>query len=238
MANNGYPHSPDDPRINSQYERLTANNRKSADAAGTDVKEQKHGFPGSTGGKPSNLMKGDLMTWTQMLESLTMIAESIEDHESDVMEDQIDAPAAVNPVDTPEEPSGGDDELMAQLNKIFTPVLVMQGFENDVSDQINSAMSEASVLTEKNLIKFDDQTRMAQLISVCALLIARQKNSPKYQMYAKAHAIRNQMKLDIQKEEYDAAKALAQKYLVNVSTTNNSSVARNAANDLLPETQH
>jgi hypothetical protein len=91
---------------------------------------------------------------------------------------------------------------------------------------------------EKNIIKFDDETRMAQLIAVCALLIARKKNSEKYQTYQKAATIKNKMKLEIQKDEYDAAKTLAQKYLVNVSTTNNSSVARDAANKLLPETQH
>ena len=45
------------------------------------------------------------------------------------------------------------------------------------------------------------------------------------------------MKLEIQKDEYDEAKELAQKYLVNVATSNNSSVARNAAQSLLPQTQ-
>ena len=57
-------------------------------------------------------------------------------------------------------------------------------------------------------------------------------------MYRKAAEVRNNMKLNIQKQEYEAAKALAQKFLVKVSTTNNSSVARQAANELLPETQH
>jgi len=57
-------------------------------------------------------------------------------------------------------------------------------------------------------------------------------------MFKKASEIRNNMKLQIQKNEYAAAQALAQKFLVKVSTTNNSSVARNAANDLLPETNH
>lgn len=131
-----------------------------------------------------------------------------------------------------------EKELLDQLNQIFTPILVMQKYEGDMSDKIQETLSEASVLTEQNIIKFDDATRMAQLISTCALLIARQKNSEKYQMYQKAATIRNKMKLDIQKEEYNAAKELAQKFLVKVSTTNNSSVARDAATDLLPETQH
>jgi len=91
---------------------------------------------------------------------------------------------------------------------------------------------------ERNIISFDNKTRMAQLISVCALLIARQKDTEKYQMYKKAAVIKNKMKLEIQKDHYDEAQALAQKFLVKVATTNNSSVARDAANDLLPETQH
>lgn len=137
------------------------------------------------------------------------------------------------------EPSnGGESELLNSLNQIFTPILVMQGFEGNVADKIQEAFSEASVLLERNVIQFDNATRMAQLISVCALLIARQKNTEKYQMYEKAIKISKSMKLDIQKEEYEAAKVLAQKYLVKISTTNNSSVARQAANELLPETQH
>jgi hypothetical protein len=79
---------------------------------------------------------------------------------------------------------------------------------------------------------------MAQLISVCSLLIARQKNTKEYQMYKKAADIKNNMKLEIQKREYSAASDLAQKFLVKVSTTNNSSIARKSASDLLPETQH
>ena len=134
--------------------------------------------------------------------------------------------------------SDNNKDLLEELNQIFTPILVMQSLEGNMADKINEAFSEASVLMEKNIIKFDDETRMAQLISICALLIARKKNSEKYQAYQKAATIKNKMKIEIQKDEYDEAKALAQKYLVNVSTTNNSSVARDAANNLLPETQH
>ena len=96
----------------------------------------------------------------------------------------------------------------------------------------------ASVLTEQNIISFDNATRMAQLISKCAILLQQQKNTEQYRMYAKAAAIRNKMKLEMQKTEYDNAKALAQKYLVMVSTKNSSPIARDAANALLPETQH
>ena len=176
----------------------------------------------------------DVMTWSQMLESIDEITTSINNQPDNIEDTPIEGNLA-NEMPTSEV---DEEDLLNQLNTIFTPILVMQKFEGDVSDKIQDALSEAAVLTEKNIIKFDDATRMAQLISTCALLIARQKKSEKYQMYEKAAKLKNQMKLDIQKEEYDAAKSLAQKFLVKVSTTNNSPVARDAANDLLPETQH
>ena len=170
----------------------------------------------------------------KILESMEQIATTICEMQEnpDIMDSEM-----------PSEPTGGtgggDEDLLNSLNQIFTPILVMQGFEGDVSSKIQEAFSEAtSVLLEKNIIQFDNSTKMAQLISVCALLIAQQKNTQEYQMYRKAAEVRNNMKLNIQKQEYEAAKALAQKFLVKVSTTNNSSVARQAANELLPETQH
>lgn len=202
---------------------------KCADCSGDDVKNIKHGSKCKCG--HSGLSKGDKMNYSKMLESMNTIMEGIEEDSTDIKTDSI-------PENISEKNDNNDDELLKELNQIFTPILVMQGIEGDMSDKINEAFSEASVLMEKNIIKFDDETRMAQLISICALLIARKKNSEKYQMYQKAATIKNQMKIEIQKDEYDAAKALAQKYLVNVSTTNNSSVARDAANDLLPQTQH
>ncbi len=135
-----------------------------------------------------------------------------------------------NPMET------ADVELLDALNQIFTPILVMQGFEGDVIEKIHESCSEANVLMERNIISFDNNSRMAQLLSVCALLIARQKNSPKYQMYKKAMEIAKSTKLEIQKTEYAAAQALAQKFLVKVSTTNGSTVARKSAQDLLPMT--
>ena len=41
-------------------------------------------------------------------------------------------------------------------------------------------------------------------------------------------------KLEIQKEENAAARALAQRFLIKVSTTNGSTVARQAAKELMP----
>lgn len=149
-----------------------------------------------------------------------------------------------NITDTPIGPASAfidadvEKELLATLNQVFTPILVMQGVEGDLSDKIQEAFSEASILTERNIIRFDDESRMAQLISVCALLLSRQKKTDKFQTWQDAIKVQKAMKLEIQKDEYAAAKALAQKFLVAVSTTNNSSVARTSAQDLLPQTQH
>lgn len=178
----------------------------------------------------------------KILESMEQAAIAICEMQDnpDIMDSQIednDEPIDMGN-DVPVEAGGSEDDLLNSLNQIFTPILVMQGFEGDVTKQIQEAFSEASVLLENNIIQFDNSTKMAQLISVCALLIARQKNTDQYQTYKKAAEVRKAMKLDIQKSEYIAAQALAQKFLVKVSTTNNSSVARQAANELLPETQH
>ena len=131
-----------------------------------------------------------------------------------------------------------DKELLEELNKLFTPILVMQGYESEIADKVTADISESTVLTEMNMIKFDDPTRMAQLISVCAKLIHKKRNTPEWQLFKKAAAMKTKASLEMQKTSYDEAKTLAQKYLVMVSTTNNSSTARNAANDLLPQTQH
>lgn len=223
-------HGIDDDKMNSHFQKLQNIYKKSMDSSGKDVQQIAHNGV-TSGTHPTGPMKGNLMNWTQMLESMEDIDANIDEMNEN--------PNIVNePVMEPSREVPNEDELLEELNKLFTPILVMQGFEGDMADQINEAFSEASVLTEKNVIKFDNKTRMAQLISVCALMIARQKNTEKYQMYKKAAIIKKKMKLDIQKEEYDAAQALAQKFLVKVSTTNNSSVARDEANKLLPETQH
>lgn len=226
-----YNRAVDEDKMNSHFNKLLSQYKKTIDSDGEDVKDIAHNAP-TSGTNPTGPMKGNLMTWTQMLESMDAVDTSIDElnENPDVMEEPITNP----------EPSigGNEDDLLNELNQIFTPILVMQGFEGNIADRINEAFSEASVLMERNIISFDNKTRMAQLISVCALLIARQKNSEKYQMYKKAAVIKNKMKLDIQKEEYEAAQSLAQKFLVKVATTNNSSVARDAANALLPETQH
>lgn len=212
--------------MNSRYQRILAANKGSAQASGKDVQDQPHrGIP--NGQHPVGPMRGDLMTWTSMLESLTAIYEGLDG----ICEDPGQCAA---------DPNAGYDkaEVLQQLSDLFTPILVTQGFESEIADKMKSEYESAGELTERNIVQFDDETRMAQLIATCALLIQRAKNTEKYQSYEKAAMIRNQLKLDMQREEYDAAKALAQEFLVKVATTNNSSVARQAANDLLPATQH
>jgi hypothetical protein len=53
-------------------------------------------------------------------------------------------------------------------------------------------------------------------------------------MFKEAAKTRNRMKLEMQKSEFEAARALATRYLVHVSTSSNSSVARKAAQNMLP----
>lgn len=216
----------DEGKINGHYQKLLAGNKKSSEASGHDVQDQPHGGVHS-GQHPVGPMKGDLMTWTTMLESLTMILEGMDS----ICED---------PMQCNSDPAAGYDkaEILKQLGELFTPILVTQGFESEIADKMKAEYESAGELTERNIVQFDDDTRMAQLIATCALLIQRAKNTEKYQSYEKAAMIRNQLKLDMQKEEYDTAKALAQEFLVQVATTNNSSVARQAASDLLPATQH
>lgn len=225
----------DESKLDNKYQSILSNNKKSSNASGSDVKDIPHNNP-TDGKNTEGPMEGNLMTFTKMLESLEYIIEMLSDpQEEDISEMPVEDPTAVHQtVLSPED----ETELMDKLNQIFTPILVMQGFEGNISDHIQEAFSEASVLMERNIISFDDKTRMAQLISTCALLISQKKNTEKFRMYAQAAELRNKMKIEIQKDEYDEAKALAQKFLVKVSTTNNSSYARDAATDLLPQTQH
>lgn len=231
MTFNNDNYGTDESNLDNHYQGLLNDTRKSMDSSGSDVKDNPHQNNGTAGKNPTGFMSGPLMNWTQILESLDNITSSIENQESDVLNQQVSDQEVENIEDS-------EKRLLDKLNQIFTPILIMQGFENDVPQKIQEAMEQGSVLTERNIIQFDDATRMAQLISTCAILLQQEKNTEKYQAYQKAARIRNQMKLDMQKEEYDNAKALAQKYLVMVATSNNSSVARSAANNLLPETQH
>lgn len=168
----------------------------------------------------------DMMDFTTILEAMDEI----------LSQTQFSKPS--ENIGSTEVDSTDNSDLLDKLDRIFTPVLVMQKMEQSIADESNKELADSGTLTEKTMISFDDPDRMAQLQSVCALLIAQKKNTENWQLYKKAAAVKNQSKLNIQKEEYEAAKNLAQKYLIKVSTTNNSAVARDAAKELLPQTQH
>jgi hypothetical protein len=229
----------DEDKMNNHKVRLLSNYKK--DVPTTKLDSIGNSSPPNAGHKTDGFFASSMMKFTELLESLENVASEVQELTGD------NAPIEETPIegssmdDTTSSVGLGEvntDELLNQLNQIFTPILVMHGVEGDIKEQVQEACSDDNVLLERNIISFDDSTRMAQLISVCALLIARQKNTKEYQMYKKAAEIKNNMKLDIQKREYSAANDLAQKFLVKVSTTNNSSIARKTATDLLPETQH
>jgi len=157
----------------------------------------------------------------------------------EALDNALDNISADDPMETIIDSNGKDvdeDALLKELNTLFTPVLIMQSYEKDISAKSNADIAESGILTERNVINFDDESRMAQLIAVCSKLIARQKNTPAWQAFEKAAKVKKEAALKIQSEENDEAKTLAQKYLVMVSTTNLNSVARDAAQDLLPQT--
>lgn len=128
--------------------------------------------------------------------------------------------------------SVGDDKLLDELNKIFFPVMVAQGLEESVKDQIQEACAEENVLLEHNIIKFDSDTKRAQLIALCALLISRQSNSPDYQAFKQASQVRKTMKLKIQNDNQAAAQALADRYLSRVKTTSSNPAVKQIATDM------
>ncbi len=215
----------DENKINQHYSDLLKQQINSADAAGEDVKEIPHNKP-AEGSNKCSMFDGSMMNFTKIMEAFELI-ESFISADTDAMELMVE--------------DGGEydeKEVLEELDKIFTPVLVMQNFEKEIADKAQSEMESAKVLTERTVIQFDDESRMAQLIAVCSKLIAKAKNSKAWQMFKQAAELKKKAGLELQKDEYDAAAALAQKYLVNVSSSNPSSVARNAALELLPQTRH
>lgn len=124
------------------------------------------------------------------------------------------------------------DDLINELNRLYTPVLVTQELEGGLKDNINEACSEDNILLERNIIKFDDDAKFAQLVSIAALLINRKKDSKEYQSFAKASAIRKEMKIRMQKNDHDEAVKLAKQYLSKIADSSNSSLIRKAADNL------
>lgn len=233
MGNTEYQKASSDEKINKKYKTLADLTKKSSQVSGESIKDLPKNAPATGKGKYTSPFDTSMMSWSEMANLLEDVNTSIEASVSDPMNGSIDSEVAPISVDT-----NIEDKVISQLNDIFTPVLVMQSFETQVNDQIKESFEKANVLTERNTIRFDDETRMSQLIATCALLIDKERQTPEYKTYEQATIVKNKTKVEICKKNYDLAKSLVQKYLVKVSTTNNSSEARNAATDLLPQTQH
>ena len=124
------------------------------------------------------------------------------------------------------------DDLLDELNTIYTPILITQEIEGDLTGPVTEACSADNVLLERNIIKFDNATKFAQLVGICGLIISRKKNTQDYNVFKKASQLKNTMKLRIQKNEHAAATSLARKYLNKVMSNSTSSVARKAAENL------
>ena len=127
--------------------------------------------------------------------------------EEDVDEIEVDDDADESdetPSDDKGESEVSEDELFDQLNQLFLPAIRMQDAEQPVQE---------SVIMEKNMFQLDDATKTAHLLSLCAMLIARAKNTDDYQKFIRASNERRDAKLSIQQEEGAEAKELATKYL-------------------------
>ena len=221
----------DEDKINKKIKTLNDLSKKSFQNHGEDVKDLPKHAPTTGTGKYTSPFDTSMMSWSEMANVLSVVKSNIDV----LMEDVLSAPAEL------EIQNVSDDietKVIEQLNTLFTPVLVMQSFETQINDKIQESFEQANVLTERNIIKFDDQTRMTQLISTAAILLNKERQTPQYKAYEQATMIKNKSKIEMTKNCYDEAKGIVQKYLVKVSTTNNSADARNAATDLLPETQH
>ena len=219
----------DEDKMNRKHKKELDNYLNTMDSDGEDIKENKKGT--NIPNKSVNTEIKSTIEPIRIVEALDVIKNMIINMNEANEDDLGNTPVADDSINE-------DKDILERLNKLYTPTLISQKFENDIADNANNELQNSGNLNKRTMINFDKKARVAQLISACAMLIAEKKNSPKWQMLLKADAIKNQTKLDIQKEEYSSAIALAQRYLIMVSTTNNSSVARAAAQELIPETQH
>ena len=157
--------------------------------------------------------------------------EPVEDEDNDVDNIEVDEDVpSEEPVEddaTETEPNVSEEELFAQLNKLFLPVVRMQDAEEPVQ--------ESTVVMEKNVFRLDDASKVAQLLSLCAMLIARAKDTEAYKTYIRASEERRNAKIDIQNTEASEARALAAKYLNTISANNDDEGARAVGVSLLKE---
>ncbi len=157
--------------------------------------------------------------------------EPVEDEDNDVDNINVDEDVPLEePVEddaTEIEPNVSEEELFAQLNKLFLPVVRMQDAEQPVQ--------ESTVVMEKNVFRLDDASKVAQLLSLCAMLIARAKDTEAYKTYIRASEERRNAKIDIQNAEASEARALAAKYLNTLSANDDDEGARAVGVSLLKE---
>ena len=157
--------------------------------------------------------------------------EPVEDEDNDVDNINVDEDVPLEePVEddaTETEPNVSEEELFAQLNKLFLPVVRMQDAEQPVQ--------ESTVVMEKNVFRLDDASKVAQLLSLCAMLIARAKDTEAYKTYIRASEERRNAKIDIQNAEASEARALAAKYLNTLSANDDDEGTRAVGVSLLKE---
>lgn len=158
--------------------------------------------------------------------------EPVEDEDNDVDNIEIDedVPPSEEPAEddvTETESNVSEEELFNQLNKLFLPVVRMQDAEQPVQ--------ESAIVMEKNVFYLDDETKVAQLLSLCAMLIARAKDTEAYKTYIRASEERRNAKIDIQNAEASEARVLATKYLNTLSANSDDEGARAIGVSLLKE---
>ena len=157
--------------------------------------------------------------------------EPVEDEDNDVdnieVDEDIPSEEPVEDDATETEPNVSEEELFNQLNKLFLPVVRMQDAEEPVQ--------ESTVVMEKNVFRLDDASKVAQLLSLCAMLIARAKDTDAYKTYIRASEERRNAKIDIQNAEASEARALAAKYLNTLSANDDDEGARAVGVSLLKE---
>lgn len=125
--------------------------------------------------------------------------------------------------------SATDSEaLIDELKQLYTPILIT----GELSARMAEQVAETDSPRAGNTIKFDDETRKAQLISVCARLIAKYKGSPDYKTYTQAAQVARIEKLKMQKDNHAAAVAIANEYLARLAAEAEDPTARQAASAL------
>ena len=159
------------------------------------------------------------------LECLDDANEALKDYQqsSEPMNDTID-----------DSSSAGDKQAaLEELNRLYTPVLVRRQIEKNITTDTKLSLAESGQFTERSSVGFDKTANYDQLVAVAARVLQKQKNTENWQAFQKASQAKHQADINMQEEEGAEAAALAKEYLVNVSNSNNSPSARDAAIEML-----